>query len=320
MRYKEAMARVKGEAVIGKGKLEDFSPPDGLEVVAFFTELDAANEAGLAILAMGRPYWTLLHREGYVLCVSSEDGEAVVEELRAVAALGYSRPVFKKINFHVFTFSSLSFGLFALILIAFFAAQQVSGLLVAGRVDSIRILEQHEWARGLTALMLHGDIVHLISNLVGGAGFAWLAARFFGAAAAWALIVLSGFLGNLLNAWVQYPDPHFAIGASTAVFGALGLLTGAGLWVTMAEPRQSWSLPPWSLPVFGGVTLLGLIGMGDGIGLIDVGAHISGFLCGAALGFVAAIFQNVFVQWNRYRNWIGGGVLLAIGLAWAIQL
>jgi membrane associated rhomboid family serine protease len=314
------MARVKNEPFIGKVRLEEFSPPKGLEAVAVYDDVDAANEAGLAILAMGKPYWTLLHQSRYVLCVFSTDEGSAITELRAVAALETSRRNFGRLDFHVFSFSFFSFGLFGLILIAFFVGQQAGGLLEAGRVDSIRMVEQSEWGRALTALMLHGDSVHLVSNLVAGVGFAFLVARFFGAAAGWLLILLSGCAGNALNAWVHYPDPHFSIGASTAVFGALGLLTGVGLWVAIAEPRQSWSVPRWSIPIFGGVTLLGLIGMGDGIGLVDVAAHISGFLCGGILGFAGAIFQNVFVAWNRHRFWIGSVVLMLIGLAWAMQL
>jgi len=278
------------------------------------------NDAGLAILAMGKPYWTLLHGSDYILCVRSADEAVAVEELRAVAALASKQPGLSRLEFHLFSFGIFSFGIFGAVLIAVFALQQRTDWLESGRVDSIRMVEQGEWLRALTALTLHGDSVHLVSNLVAGAGFAWLVARFFGAAAGWSLILLSGFLGNALNAWVQYPAPHFSIGASTAVFGALGLLTGIGLWVAIAEPKQTWSLPRWSMPVFGGVTLLGLIGMGDGLGLVDVGAHISGFLCGSLLGCLGAVFQGVFVAANRYRFWIGTLVWTLLALAWATQI
>lgn len=317
------MASLKNGEVTGEINLEGFEPPEGLVAVAVYSDFSAAGEAGLAILAMGKPYWTLLHEARYVLCVASADAGSAVTELRAVAALEAARPrTFGGTRYREFSFGYLSFALYALLLIACFSWQQSGGVVDAGRVDSIRMMESGEWARALTGLMLHGDVVHLASNLVAGMGFAFLVARFFGAASGWLLILLSGCLGNALNAWVYYPEAHYAVGASTAVFGALGLLTGVGLWMALTEGKQTWSVPRWFIPVFGGVTLLGLIGIGDGAldGIVDVAAHISGFFCGTVLGFVGAIFQRVFVAWEKHRFWIGSLTLALVALAWAMVL
>lgn len=314
------MASLKNGTAGGEINLEGFEPPEGLVAVAVYTDFASAGEAGLAILAMGKPYWTLMHEARYVLCVATADAEPAAEELCAVAALESRPRTFGGTRYREFSFGYLSFALYALLLIACFAWQQGGGVVDAGRVDSIRMMESGEWARSLTGLMLHGDVVHLASNLVAGMGFAFFVARFFGAAAGWLLILLSGCLGNALNAWVYYPDAHYSIGASTAVFGALGLLTGVGLWMALAEAKQTWSVPRWFMPVFGGVTLLGLIGVGDGLGLVDVAAHISGFLCGTLFGLVGAIFQRVFVAWDKHRLWIGSVTLALVALAWAMVL
>jgi membrane associated rhomboid family serine protease len=151
------------------------------------------------------------------------------------------------------------------------------------------MVELGEWARAVTALTLHADSVHLLSNLVAGLGFGFCVARYFGSAWGWGLILLSGALGNSLNAWVYFPEPHLSVGASTAVFGALGLLTGAGSWHALLGPRLRWSVPRWFVPLFGGITLLGLTGLGRGMGVVDVAAHISGFLCGGLLGWMGAM-------------------------------
>lgn len=316
------MASLKNGEVVGEINLEDFEPPEGLVAVAVYADFASAGEAGLAILAMGKPYWTLMHEAHYVLCVASADAEPAVAELRAVAALDGRPRTFGGTRYREFSFGYLSFALYALLLIGCFSWQQDGGVVGAGRVDSIRMMESGEWARALTGLMLHGDVVHLASNLVAGMGFAFLVARFFGAAAGWLLILLSGGLGNALNAWVYYPDAHYSIGASTAVFGALGLLTGVGLWMALTEGKQTWAVPRWFMPVFGGVTLLGLIGIGDGAldGIVDVAAHISGFFCGTILGMAGAIFQRVFVAWDKHRFWIGSMSLALVGLAWASVL
>tara|TARA_B100000614_G_scaffold46555_1_gene39639 strand:- start:39 stop:728 length:690 start_codon:yes stop_codon:yes gene_type:complete len=225
-------------------------------------------------------------------------------------------------RFLEFSFSSLSFVLYALLLIGCFVWQQAGYPLDLGRGDSLAMISGGEWTRALTSLCLHGDIVHLVSNLVAGMGFAFFVARFFGAAAAWLLILLSGVLGNVLNAWVYFPEAHYSIGASTAVFGALGLLTGVGLWVALTEAQESWLMPRWFIPVFGGITLLGLTGIGDGSlhGIVDVAAHISGFMCGMLLGFLGAIFQRAFAVLERARVWVGLLTMALVAIAWGLRV
>lgn len=300
----------------------DFEAPEGLVPVARYPDFSSAGEAGLAILAMGKAYWMLQSAADYVICVRDEDQAAVSLELRAMAELAGRPRHFGATRFREFSFGYRSFVMYAALLIACFVVQQSGPALEAGRGDAVAMIEGGQWARAVTALMLHGDVVHLVSNLVAGMGFAFCVARFFGAASAWLMILVSGALGNALNAWVYYPQAHYSIGASTAVFAALGLMTGAGVWVALKEARQTWSMPPWFIPVFGGVTLLGLVGIGDGSlnGIVDVAAHISGFFCGFLLGLMGALFQAVFVAWERHRIWIGALSLGIVGLAWAVVL
>ena len=70
----------------------------------------------------------------------------------------------------------------------------------------------------------------------------------------------------------------------------------------------------WLVPLFGGLTLLGLFGMGEAG--VDVAAHISGFICGILLGFVGACLQRMLPRLNRWRMMVGGGALVIIGVAW----
>lgn len=312
------MASLKNSPRIGKISLDGFEPPEGLAPVAVYDDFSAANDGGLAILAMGKAYWVLMYEAHYVICVPLGDEALVTVELRAVAALDSTPRSFGGTRYRDFSFGYLSFVLYAALLIACFVWQQSSTATDLGRTDSMRMIEGGQWARALTALTLHGDVVHLVSNLVAGMGFAVFVARFFGAASGWLLILISGVMGNVLNAWVYYPEAHFSIGASTAVFGALGILTGVGVWLAVTEAKQAWSVPRWFLPVFGGVTLLGLIGIGDGAldGMVDVAAHISGFLCGILLGFVCAIFQRAFVYLETKRFGVGLLTLALVVVAW----
>ena len=294
--------------------LIDFEPEEGLVAVAVFDDYIKAGEAGLAILAMGNAYWMVLHEERYVICVVEDRVAAVCAELDAMAALESGRGRGTRFEYREFDFGWLSFALYAAVLIVCFAWQGRADVVSLGQADAVAMVEASQWWRAVTALSLHADLVHLVSNLVSGMGFAFFVCRFFGAAPGWLLILLSGIAGNVLNAVVYYPEPHYSIGASTAVFGALGLLTGVGIWAAVADPDHRLSLPRWLIPVFGGLTLLGMFGVGDGN--VDVAAHISGFLCGAVLGGLGACVQTWFAVFQRWSIGLGAVSLSLVALAW----
>ena len=287
-----------------------------------YDSTQSAHEAGLAVLAMGHAYWLLPHEEAYIICVATDKVNAVRRELGVMRQLGQRERAFPAHQYHPeLPVGAVSFVFYALLLILCFVAQSSSPLVSLGRVDAGRMIEDGEWWRAVTALSLHGDLVHLVSNIVAGIGFAFLLARFFGAGAAWLLILLTGAVGNALNAWIHYPEPHFSIGASTAVFGALGLITGVGLWSAWLQPVERWAMPRWLVPAFGGLTLLGLLGVGDGLdGRIDVAAHISGFLCGGLVGFFCAARQVAFIRLAREGRAIGYVPLVLVIAAWLFAI
>jgi membrane associated rhomboid family serine protease len=141
----------------------------------------------------------------------------------------------------------------------------------------------------LTALFLHGGGSHLLSNL--GAGIFIFAAvlSVIGRWRGWLLIGLAGVLGNLAAAAIHYPAEYRSLGASTAIFAAVGLLTGRALRIVARVPRaQRWRA--FFLPFATGLTVLGLYGSG---GLeVDVVAHITGFIAGMLLGVAAGRPQD----------------------------
>ena len=132
-------------------------------------------------------------------------------------------------------------------------------------------------------------------------------------------IVLSGALGNALNAWGYRGETHLSIGASTACFGALGLLVGIELLARWLEPhtRSRWQL---ILPIGAGLALLAFLGVGDETKNVDYMAHCFGFLAGLAEGALAQIFRL------RERVSMGGQrvaaslALLLIGGAWLLAM
>jgi membrane associated rhomboid family serine protease len=157
--------------------------------------------------------------------------------------------------------------------------------------DSVAIFRDGEWWRAATALLLHEDPGHLAGNIFFGVMFGLFVARAFGAWTGWSMVMASGMLGNLVTAAVWYPDPYRGIGASTAVFGAVGILVGHGLHAA-SKHHGLRHHRAWLLPLGGGLALLGLFGSGTEHSMTDLAAHLFGFVCGLPFGFVASLWQQ----------------------------
>lgn len=162
-----------------------------------------------------------------------------------------------------------------------------------------------QWWRPITALTLHADWFHLASNLAFGGLFITLLCQELGAGLSWSLLLAAGSLGNLANAWMHPPD-YSSLGASTLVFGAVGILAATNL----ARSRQHGQRR-WPLPVAAAMALLALLGT-EGKNT-DLGAHLFGFLFGTGLGLVAEQLVGRFGRPGR-----GVGALLAMASAAAV--
>jgi membrane associated rhomboid family serine protease len=153
-----------------------------------------------------------------------------------------------------------------------------SAAFLLGSADSERILAGEPW-RAVTALTLHADVSHLVANVTAGALLATAVCRTVGGGLGAALIVAAGAGGNALNAFLQGPR-HVSIGASTAVLGAVGLLSGLAFVRTRRAVRgrgRAW------LPLAAGLALLGMLGSDP---RSDLGAHLCGFVVGVVLGAI----------------------------------
>jgi membrane associated rhomboid family serine protease len=171
-----------------------------------------------------------------------------------------------------------------------------------------------QWWRAWTALTLHVDAAHLFSNLGGGAWFGFLAARQLGSGRAWLLIVLGAALANGLEAYLG-PGSHRAIGASTAVFTALGLMA-AHTWRTRRNFTSRWAMR--IAPLVAGTVMLGWLGTaGEGTDLV---AHAFGFVVGCVLGALVAS-SAVDAKLQRLPQWLAGSLaLLSVVVAWGLAL
>jgi len=182
-----------------------------------------------------------------------------------------------------------------------------------GVLDAQRV-QAGQWWRAWTALTLHLDGPHLAANLAAGVWFGYLAARQMGVGTAWFLTVTGAALANLLEG-LAGPAQHQAVGASTAVFTALGAMA-AYSWRERYRLPQRWARR-WG-PLIAGVILLGWIGSaGEGTDLV---AHVGGFVVGVLLGAGAAV-PSVQRALERVPQSLSGALALgSLLLAWVLAL
>ncbi|MSP59684.1 MAG: rhomboid family intramembrane serine protease [Myxococcales bacterium] len=182
----------------------------------------------------------------------------------------------------------------------------------AGSAAAGRILQGEPW-RVVTALTLHADPIHLLGNAVALVIFFGAIARWLGVGLGGWLVLLSGAVGNALNALAHGPR-HVSIGASTAVFGAVGIL--ALLQLRRRRKQGARRMRAW-ISIGGGLALFAMLGTaGD---RTDVLAHLFGLLAGGAIGAVAA-WRSTNVPRGAVQALLAVAAVVAIAICWWMQL
>jgi rhomboid protease GluP len=212
--------------------------------------------------------------------------------------------------------ASVASACVALLLLGFFAVTGAraggSGWFAAGASDAERVLHG-EWWRTITALTLHADSAHVLSNVGVGALVVGAVMRSEGVGWGAGLVLASGAAGNWINAWAHH-TLHRSVGFSTAVFGAIGIL--GGLAYMQRRGRSSRRLPAWTA-LAASLALLALLGTGGG--RTDLLAHLFGALAGVGLGLLAGARR-----WHRKSTtaqWFAGlGTAAAVAGAWLAAL
>ncbi len=295
-------------------------PHQPLIEVGRYPRLAAAREHGLVVAAKDVPHWIERDGDEWVLFVEEGAREVAALELGAFDAEERARPPVAKL-LPAEKIETLSLYVAGWMMSGFFLAQNLAGesWTDRGAAVSEAILGRGEWWRAVTALTLHGDLAHVSANVVTGLLFAAFVIPHLGTGLTWLCIVLSGALGNVVNAWGYRGQTHASIGASTAVFGALGILVGAEFVSRLgsAHTRSRWQLV---LPIGAGLALLAYLGVGEEHGNVDFMAHLWGFVVGLPLGAVCgwARVKERAPGWSQRVAAVGAVVL--IGAAWARAL
>ncbi len=170
--------------------------------------------------------------------------------------------------------------LVALILLIFHVAVIMifdSRVVIRNYGSSASHVIEGEHYRTVTSLFLHGDVLHLVGNMLGIALFGTAVCSIAGWGAGWLIIFFTGMFGNLINAYF-YQTGHLSIGASTAVFGSIGFLSAYQFMEKIRMPGQKFRA--W-VSIAGGIALLGILGSSE---FTDIMAHFFGFAVGIIIG------------------------------------
>jgi membrane associated rhomboid family serine protease len=172
-----------------------------------------------------------------------------------------------------------------------------------GGASASGILHGEPW-RAVTALTLHVDAAHVVGNAFACAVFVTALAYVLGPGLGVVLVLLAGVAGNVLDVLVRGGE-HATVGASTAVFGAIGIL--AGLQARRARRRR----PAW-VPIGASLALLALLGTGERSDLL---AHLFGLLVGLGLGLVASRLARPRAATQLA---LAGGAFAAVAASWLL--
>jgi membrane associated rhomboid family serine protease len=170
-----------------------------------------------------------------------------------------------------------------------------------GSADAERILHGEAW-RTATALTLHADLGHVVGNAIAGTIFISAVCGSLGVGFGGALVLASGAAGNFANA-VFHGAQHTSVGASTAIFGAVGILGSLGV----AHHRRRGVRGRRALaPIAAGLGLLAMLGTSP---RADLWAHFFGLVAGALLGL--ACCRTVARPPGPVVQWLLGGAAAA---------
>lgn len=268
------------------GVAQELFPEGSVDAGIYATQAEGFQH-GLVVLAMDESCWLIEAEDGHHLRVEEGAVEAVRRQLALFDAESVGWPPRRVVeSARVQTHWPLSPWCWVLAVFAVFWAQgEWPGLSDAGLLDAARVLGRDEWWRAGSALWLHGDLGHLVSNAGGGVLVFSAVVATFGPGAGWALIAASAVGGNIAAVVLQQGEQYRSLGASTAIFAGLGLLAGRAIRV-LGRSGHPHRWRTMGVPLAAGLIVLGLYGAG-GVE-VDVLAHATGFGAGVLAGFAAA--------------------------------
>ena len=247
-------------------------------------ERHQADEWAVVLAAGSIPHRLRLRLDGWALIVAAGDAEAAREALDAYDRENSADTVDVGADIPVRVRGAAAVGVaVGLLLIGFFAVTgtRANGSVWFERGDaSAERIVAGEWWRTVTALTLHADAPHVLGNAAASVVLVGAVSQQLGPGVGLWLLLLAGAGGNALTA-VAHGAHHNSVGASTAMFGAIGILAATRV---MSRERRPAARKLWTV-VAASLALLALLGTSPDADLL---AHLFGLLLGGVLGLVTA--------------------------------
>jgi rhomboid protease GluP len=288
-------------------------PASGFAVV-FSGSKSLCREFSLVLEAKDIEHETREIESSWVLSVPSSDLSRAYDEISRYAA---ERSVPRRVSDAIELRPSATIGAIAYVAILLLTAYCAGNRWFGADWLSIGDLEggaAREWWRAVTALTLHLDQEHLLGNVLFGVVAGLAAARLLGDGVAWASILGAAALANYVEILIA-PATHRAVGASTAVFAALGLLAGMAWRQRLTLRERLWYR--WA-PLVAGVCLLTLLGSGNAH--VDVLGHALGFVFGIGAGWIYTQADVPNYRGRRLQIVAGAGAAFLVCVAWLLAL
>ena len=175
-----------------------------------------------------------------------------------------------------------------------FTGRELSGL---GAMDGYKMAFQGEWWRLLTAGFLHGNITHIMMNMLGLYQLGNEVEQVFQTPRYIAIYIFSTITGFFASFWMRNP---LSVGASAGLFGLLGALIACGVLQrsTLGQEIKQYYTRLAVYMLLMGVLLSGAMG-----GATDNAAHVGGLAGGFVTAYAAGL-PRAFPDW-RERLWQG---------------
>lgn len=180
--------------------------------------------------------------------------------------------------------------------ILLFLAMEISGLLGLGNMKYVifgaqygPLLDMGDWFRIVTAIFVHGGILHLFFNMYALYYLGTIVEHLYGP---WRYIVIyavSGVVGNLISLMFYYDA--IVIGASGALFGLAGIAVVAGFKSDTSYYMRGISVSLIPMVIFN--IVYGFIPGSH----INNAAHLGGFATGVLLGYLIPVnFYSAYLS------------------------
>ena len=170
------------------------------------------------------------------------------------------------------------------------------------------IYVQHQWFRLITAMFLHGGLLHIGFNMMSLMQLGPALEELYGSARYFFLYIVTGAFGFLASSFIG----HYSLGASGGLLGLVGAMLAITTKRSGSYMRELRSRLISSVVI---LFVLGFMGMG-----IDNWAHGAGLAAGFVLGKIFADRQPMDVREKQIANALGWLAGLAVIASFAFML